>query len=53
MEARVGWLLLLTPSIFSIKARVDERHNYLEVESNKFLKFRQDYAELGQLKVIL
>eukprot|EP00116_Pleurobrachia_bachei_P004188 sb/3464450/ len=29
-----------------IKARVDERHNYLEVESNKFLKFRQDYAEL-------
>ncbi|KAL5267299.1 hypothetical protein ACHWQZ_G004368 [Mnemiopsis leidyi] len=31
----------------NLSARVGEKSNYLEVESNKFLKFRQDYNELG------
>ena len=41
-------LLLYKVKHYSLSARVGEKSNYLEVESNKFLKFRQDYNELGK-----
>ena len=46
---REMFLLLHKFKHFSLSARVGEKSNYLEVESNKFLKFRQDYTELGKL----
>ena len=34
-------------SFISVSARVNDKKNFLQVESERFLKFKQDYNELG------